>query len=91
MSEAVLQRVELFDRSDFRRGRQAFQIMIDGFAIVAHVGVIAIGKQADGAVATWQKSLANFELHILRAGLSQVPVQRDAVGDGGHQRQHVAQ
>ena len=64
-------------------------------AVEAHVGVVDVAEEADGAFAvrreeTAEDAVAQFEFHVLAAGAAQVPVEVDAVGDGGHQGEAVA-
>ena len=50
-AEAVFVAALAARRDDVRRGRFAVEIIVDGLAVVAHIGVVEIAEQADSAVA----------------------------------------
>ena len=64
--------------------------------VVAHVGVVAVAEQAEDAFAgrvgggRRGAGLRSSNSDVLAVGATERPVEVDAVGDGGHQRQAVA-
>ena len=76
-------------------GSSPESIGLVGDAVETHVGVVHVAKDADRAFAIRRKQVAEqrfaqLELPVLAAGLAQIPVEVDAVGDGRHQRESVA-
>ena len=56
------------------------------YAIVPHIRVIDVAHQPDYSVSARQKTLAQFEFDIFRAGAGKVPLQINKVCLPGHQR-----
>ena len=84
--EAVLQSDVPGMIGDVGNGDFAILILLDGVAVDAHVGVIEIGEQADGAGALGDQAVVFFELEIFGVDVPGLPDQIDAVGDLWHER-----
>ena len=64
-------------------------------AVDTHVGVVDEAEEAEVPLRRRERSgprsgVAELELEVLAAGAAEVPVEVDAVGDGGHQGEGVA-
>ncbi len=73
----------------------ASEVGLVRIAVQSHMSVVHVAEDADDAFAIGGKQIAEqrfaeFELHVLAAGLAQVPHQVDTVGDGRHQGDGVA-
>ena len=75
---------------DDGRGREAVEEVVVGDAVDAHVGVVDVAEEAQAPPALGREEGAEervmeLDLEVLAAGAAEVPLEIDAVGDGGHE------
>src|SRR5215510_14980972 len=90
-TEAVFHSPLLSSRFDVWQAHSAALKSLYSFAIAAHIRVIPIGEQANGARPLSQKAVANLKLEVLAARATDVPIQLDAVCNLRHQAFSKAQ
>src|SRR3989442_1912334 len=76
-SEAIFHSPLLSSRLDVGQTHAAALKSLYRFTIAAHIRVIPVSQQANGARALSQKAVANLRLEVLTARSADIPIQLD--------------